>query len=88
MAASTADDAMDPEQVKKLERELEEAQETLRAIRQAGFVMTIAEYHPDIASIARNTGTPSKSCWISTSTSSSCSRQTIPALASTTFRIY
>jgi PAS domain S-box-containing protein len=29
-----ADGAMDPEQVKKLQRELEEAQETLRAIRQ------------------------------------------------------
>jgi PAS domain S-box-containing protein len=31
---SMADGAMDPEQVKKLQRELEEAQETLRAIRQ------------------------------------------------------
>jgi len=31
---SATDGAMDPEQVKKLQRELEEAQETLRAIRQ------------------------------------------------------
>src|SRR5437879_1618981 len=34
MAPGRADGAMDPEQVKKLQRELEEAQETLRAIRQ------------------------------------------------------
>src|SRR5438105_13315984 len=34
MAQGRADGAMDPEQVKKLQRELEEAQETLRAIRQ------------------------------------------------------
>jgi PAS domain S-box-containing protein len=34
MPPSMADDAMDPEQVKKLQRELEEAQDTLRAIRQ------------------------------------------------------
>ncbi len=34
MAASMADDAMDLERIKKLQRELEEAQETLRAIRQ------------------------------------------------------
>jgi two-component system, sensor histidine kinase len=33
-ASRMADDAMNPEQVKKLQRELEEAQETLRAIRQ------------------------------------------------------
>jgi PAS domain S-box-containing protein len=33
-ASGMADDAMNPEQVKKLQRELEEAQETLRAIRQ------------------------------------------------------
>jgi two-component system, sensor histidine kinase len=33
-ASSMADNAMNPEQVKKLQRELEEAQETLRAIRQ------------------------------------------------------
>jgi len=33
-APGMADDAMNPEQVKKLQRELEEAQETLRAIRQ------------------------------------------------------
>jgi signal transduction histidine kinase/ActR/RegA family two-component response regulator len=33
MEKSMADDAMDPEQVKKLQSELEEAQETLRAIR-------------------------------------------------------
>ncbi|HZO38401.1 MAG TPA: hybrid sensor histidine kinase/response regulator [Methylomirabilota bacterium] len=32
--ASMGDDAMDPERVKKLQQELEEAQETLRAIRQ------------------------------------------------------
>src|SRR5262245_56872054 len=31
---SMADDAMDPERIKKLQQELEEAQETLRAIRQ------------------------------------------------------
>jgi DNA-binding IclR family transcriptional regulator len=30
----------------------DEFKRALRAIRQAGFVMTIAEYHPDIASIA------------------------------------
>ena len=34
MARSTAGNATDPERIKKLERELEEAQETLRAIRQ------------------------------------------------------
>jgi PAS domain S-box-containing protein len=34
MPPSMADDAMDPEQIKKLQRELEEAQDTLRAIRQ------------------------------------------------------
>ncbi len=34
MSASTADDAMGSERVQKLQRELEEAQETLRAIRQ------------------------------------------------------
>ena len=34
MPPGMADDAMDPEQVKKLQRELEEAQDTLRAIRQ------------------------------------------------------
>jgi PAS domain S-box-containing protein len=34
MAQKMANDAMDPDQIKKLQRELEEAQETLRAIRQ------------------------------------------------------
>ena len=38
-----ADDAMNPEQVKKLQRELEEAQDTLRAIRQGEVDALVVE---------------------------------------------
>ena len=43
MAQKTADDAMDPDQIKKLQRELEEAQETLRAIRQGEVDALVVE---------------------------------------------
>jgi PAS domain S-box-containing protein len=42
-ASSMADDATNPEQVKKLQRELEEAQETLRAIRQGEVDALVVE---------------------------------------------
>jgi PAS domain S-box-containing protein len=41
--ASMGDDAMDPERVKKLQQELEEAQETLRAIRQGEVDALVVE---------------------------------------------
>jgi PAS domain S-box-containing protein len=41
--ASVGDDAMDPERVKKLQQELEEAQETLRAIRQGEVDALVVE---------------------------------------------
>ncbi|PYN89716.1 MAG: hypothetical protein DMD87_04455 [Candidatus Rokuibacteriota bacterium] len=40
---SMADDARDPEQIKKLQRELEEAQDTLRAIRQGEVDALVVE---------------------------------------------
>jgi PAS domain S-box-containing protein len=42
-ASGMADDAMNPEQAKKLQRELEEAQETLRAIRQGEVDALVVE---------------------------------------------
>ena len=43
MPASMGDDTMDPERVKKLQQELEEAQETLRAIRQGEVDALVVE---------------------------------------------